>query len=164
MRGRINFGWSRRTRLTTATLLALAVLVAADGAGGWWPFASPPSVVTEPANGRPVFNGVIYSWRGLMQLAPASNRKGSDGLLVEEVEPDSAAAQAKVNSGDIISALDGIPVNTARSLAMAIAVHCSGPTVALSVTRDHEPRKIELPPVASASATVAARTVEHGVG
>jgi hypothetical protein len=96
MRGRINFGWSRRTRLTTATLLALAVLVAADGAGGWWPFASPPSVVTEPANGRPVFNGVIYSWRGLlMQLAPASNRKGSDGLLVEEVEPDSAAAQAK---------------------------------------------------------------------
>jgi serine protease Do len=118
--------------LSTATLLAVTVVVAADGASGWWPFASPPPVTNEAANAGPVLTGVIYSWRGLlMQPARANGRNTNDGLLVEQVEPHSPAATAKLKRGDVISALDGIAVKNARSLAMATADHCCGPTVSV---------------------------------
>jgi hypothetical protein len=147
--------WSQRKCLTTAALLATTVLVATDLVGGLWPFASPPPVLARPTHGGSgmVTTGVIYAWRGLlMQRVPATDRKSNDGLLVEQVEPASAAARAKLKAGDVITALDGITVNSARSLATAIADHCCGPTVSLSLWQDHHFRHIQLPPVTWASA------------
>jgi S1-C subfamily serine protease len=165
MRGITSGRWSWRKRLTTVALLAIAVLVATDLAGGLWPFASFPPLLATPTDGGSgmVTTDVIYAWRGLlMQRVPATDRKSNDGLLVEQVEPDSPAARAKLKPGDIITALDGISVNSARSLAMAIADHCCGPTVSLSLWQDHQIRRIELPPVTSASEGIRARTVERG--
>jgi S1-C subfamily serine protease len=163
MLGATSGRWPRRRRLITATLLAMTVLVAFDSVRGWWPFASRPPVVTEPAAGRPVLVGVIYSWRGLlMQPAGTAGRNSSGGLLVEQVEPDSPAASAKLKPGDIITAIDGITVNSARSLAIAIADHCCGPTVSLRLWRNHHLGNFELPPSASPPTAVAAGTVERG--
>ena len=89
--------------------------------------------------------GVIYSWRGL-QMRPASAiDRSAKGMLVEQVEPNSPASRARLKQGDIITALDGMPVGTARNLAMAIADHCCGPTVRLAVLKDGHTRVIELP-------------------
>jgi membrane-associated protease RseP (regulator of RpoE activity) len=157
--------WVRRKRLTIVALLAVTLLVAADGASGSWPFAStPPGPVrcAEPGPGSDV-TGVIYSWRGLlMQRAPATGGHHINGLLVERIEPNSPAAKVELEPGDIIAALDGLPVNTARSLAMAIADHCCGPTVALKVLRDHQFRRIELPPESPAPTAIAAGTADRG--
>jgi S1-C subfamily serine protease len=106
---------------------------------------------------------VIYSWRGLlMQRAPATGRRDIDGLLVERIEPHSPAAEAALESGDIITALDGLPVYSSRSLAMAIADHCCGPTVALKVWRDHQFRRIELSRVTPAPTAIAAGKADRG--
>jgi membrane-associated protease RseP (regulator of RpoE activity) len=165
MRGITCSRWSGRKRLSAAALLAITVVVVADRAGGLWPFASLPPALVRPADGAPssVIIGVTYSWRGLMmQRAPATAHRRNDGLLVEQVQPGSPAASIKLKPGDIITALDGITVNTARSLAMAVADHCCGPTVSLSLWRDHHFRHIELPPRAAPSPSIAAGTVERG--
>jgi membrane-associated protease RseP (regulator of RpoE activity) len=152
----------RRVALSAATLLAVTVFVIAVGASGWWLFASGPPVVKEPANAAPVLTGVIFSWRGLlMQPARAIGRNSNDGLRVEEIEPDSPAAMAKLKPGDVITVLDGIAVNDARSLALAIADHCCGPTVSVTLWRNHRLCNFELPPLASPATTVAARTLEQ---
>jgi PDZ domain len=158
--------WSRRKRLTTVALLAVPLLVAADGASGSWPFASPPGPLrpVEPIPGSDVA-GLIYSWRGLlMQRPPATGQNHIGGLLVERTEPHSSAAEAGLESGDIITALDGLPVGSARSLAMAIADHCCGPTAALRVWRDHQFRRIELPRVTTAPTAIAAGKTDRGPG
>jgi S1-C subfamily serine protease len=154
--------WRGRTQLITAALLSMTVLVIADGASGWWPFASPSPVMKEPANAGPVLTGVIFSWRGLlMQPARASSRNSNDGLLVEQIEPHSPAATAKLKPGDVITALDGIAVSSARSLAMAIADHCCGPTVSVKLWRNHHLGNFELPSLALPPTTVAARRLEQ---
>jgi S1-C subfamily serine protease len=157
--------WSRRKRLTMGALMAITLFVAADGASASWLFASPPHGrvrSAEPGPGSDV-TGVIYSWRGLlMQRAPATGRRHIDGLLVERVEPHSPAAEAALESGDIVTALDGLSVYSARSLAMAIADHCCGPTVALKVWRDHQFRRIELQPVTPAPTAIAAGKADRG--
>jgi S1-C subfamily serine protease len=158
--------WSRK-RLTTVALLAVTLLVAANGASGSRVLASPrpdPARSAKPGPGSEV-SGVIYSWRGLlMQRAPTTSRTHIDGLLVERVEPHSPAAEAALEPGDILTALDGLPVGSARSLAMAIADHCCGPTVALRVWRDHQFRRIELPRVTTAPTAIAAGKTDRGPG
>jgi S1-C subfamily serine protease len=153
---------TNRVALSAATLLAVTVLVTADGTSGWWPFASPPPVVKEPANAGPVLTGVIFSWRGLlMQPARASGHNSNNGLLVEEIEPDSPAATAKLKPGDVITALDGIAVSNARSLAIAIADHCCGPTVSVRLWRKHHLCNFELPPLVSSPTAIAATSLER---
>jgi S1-C subfamily serine protease len=162
MRGTTSSRWCRCKRLTTAAMLAIGVLVATELASGSSPLASLSPAGSPVVWGsldrrrEAVITGVIYSWRGLlMQRAPTTGRKSNDGLLVEQVEPDSPAARLKLKPGDIITGLDGIPVDTARSLAMAIADHCCGPTVSLSLWQDHHFRHIELPPMTPRTRTIA---------
>jgi membrane-associated protease RseP (regulator of RpoE activity) len=148
--------WSRRKRLYAAALLAMTILITGDVARGWWPFGTPSPLPTAPANGRPVLTGVIYSWRGLlMQPVRTKGRDGNDGMLVERVEPGSPAAKAKLEPGDIITEFDGITENSPRSLAMAIADHCCGPIVALSLRRNRHLRSFALPPSVTPPTAVA---------
>jgi S1-C subfamily serine protease len=86
-----------------------------------------------------------------MRPASATDRPAK-GMLVEQVEPNSPATRAKFKQGDIITALDGMPIGTARNLALAIADHCCGPTVTLSVWRGQHGRVIKLPPSLASSA------------
>ncbi len=156
---------SRRKRLTIAALLAVAILVPIGAAIPFWPFTLPTSVHSSaggPIDHVPGFatTGVIYSWRGLlMRPAPATSRLASAGMLVEEVAPKSPAARTKLKPGDVITAFDGLPVNTARNLAFAVADHCCGPTVALSVWREHHPQRIQLPPSTPLSTAMLAAKV-----
>ena len=167
MRQAQNHGLSRGKRVTGAALLAVAILVPIDAATGAWPLTSPAPTNPSPrgANDRaPRSNttGVIYSWRGLrMRPDFATDGSSSEGMLVEHVEPKSPATTAGLREGDIITALDGMPVDTARNLAMAIADHGGGPIVTLEVSRDHDLRSIELPPNTSLSTITVARQVKR---
>jgi membrane-associated protease RseP (regulator of RpoE activity) len=143
---------SRGKRVTMAALLAVAILLPIGAATDFWPLTSPAPANSSPsrANDRvPQSNttGVIYSWRGLlMRPELATDRSSSEGMLVEHVAPNSPASTIGLKQGDIITALDGIPVDTARSLAMAIADHANGPIVTLKVWRGHDLQSIELRP------------------
>ena len=133
-------------------LPALAVLVIIDVPSRAWssPLPTPvsSSVVRGPSKHAPApaTTGVIYSWRGLWMRPALAIDRPTKGMLVEQVERNSPAAQAGLKPGDVIAAFDGTPVGTARNLAFAIADHCCGPTVTLRVWRDQHGRVIKLAP------------------
>jgi hypothetical protein len=166
--------WSWHKRLTSAVLLAIAILTVGDFVSHSWPFALPATAASHVArklarglgSGTDT-DGMICSWRGILMrpttlmVASATDHPSNQGMLVEQVEADSPAAAAKLRSGDVITALDGMPVSTVRSLALAVADHCCGPTVALSVWREHHPRTIEVRPVTPPSETVVSPRVQQ---
>lgn len=80
-------------------------------------------------------------------LTLVPNSDGSGGLLVQNVEPDSAAAQKGFAVGDAILEVDNQPVNSVEDFATAIqGVKDKGLDTALvKASRGGEPRFIGLP-------------------
>ena len=64
------------------------------------------------------------------------------GVMVGKVVDDSPAFRAGLEVGDIVSAVDGEPVGSARSLSRAVRGHEDGETVVLEVWRDGQVQKI----------------------
>ncbi len=58
------------------------------------------------------------------------------GVLVAEVEPESAAAKAGIQVGDIITSADGERIESARELSRAIRRKKGGDTLQMEVSRD----------------------------
>ncbi len=58
-----------------------------------------------------------------------------DGVIVGGIAPDGPAAKSDLKPGDIITAVDGAPVKTARQLKEQIAYKKVGQTVTLDVSR-----------------------------
>jgi putative serine protease PepD len=60
---------------------------------------------------------------------------GSGGATIGSVTAGRAAAQAGIRAGDVVTALDGAPIDGADALAAAIAAHQPGDTIHLTVHR-----------------------------
>jgi S1-C subfamily serine protease len=85
------------------------------------------------------------------QLAEDENLSVDEGVLIDSsnedtpaVFPDSPAAQAGLQAGDVIVAVDGEPVNAQDDLAEQVLKHSPGDTLTLRVVRDDEPQEIEV--------------------
>src|SRR5665213_157398 len=89
------------------------------------------------ANGK-----VAHGYLGLLPqdvtpaLAKAFGTSSTAGALVGEETPDSPAARANVKQGDIITAVNGEPVNDANQLRMKIGMAAPNSTLTLKVMRD----------------------------
>lgn len=77
------------------------------------------------------------------QLRRAVGLAERDGLLVREVEDDSAAARAGIAEGDLIVAAGGTPVESADDLFAAIERAGDGP-LQLTVLRGSEERSVSV--------------------
>ena len=77
-------------------------------------------------------------------LASSFGFESRDGVLVGDVEPDSPAAEAGVQAGDIIVGYDGEPVTRTDELRLRVAATRPGEEVDLEVYRDGRRRKIEV--------------------
>lgn len=106
------------------------------------------------ANGqRP--NGQLPNGDGQQQLPGSGNGNGggsqtsgdtaflgvalenaANGVGITDVQSGSAAADAGLKSGDVITAVDGTNVTTAAALASAIQQHSSGDQITVTYTRD----------------------------
>jgi serine protease Do len=62
--------------------------------------------------------------------------ENSNGALIGEVTEKSAAAEAGLKNGDVITALDGTPVKDGRDLQLMVGRLAPGDKVALKVLRD----------------------------
>ena len=69
------------------------------------------------------------------ELAEALQLAGTQGALVGEVKPDSPAAQAGLQTGDVITAFDGKTVATAHDLPVMVAETPVGQDVTVTVER-----------------------------
>ncbi|MEJ2515897.1 MAG: DegQ family serine endoprotease [Gammaproteobacteria bacterium] len=75
-------------------------------------------------------------------IAEAYGVEETQGALISQGMPDSAAAEAGLEAGDIIVSVDGEPVENANELRNAIGLKRSGDTVRLEVIRDGDSRRV----------------------
>jgi serine protease Do len=70
------------------------------------------------------------------EIASSLSLGSTNGALVAQVEPDSAAMKAGIKSGDVIKSVDGKDVATIRDLTRTIAAAQPGSTVKVGLVRD----------------------------
>jgi serine protease Do len=69
-------------------------------------------------------------------LAESFGLKAPDGALISSVAPDTAAAKASLQAGDVVTAINGEPVRTAGDLSSRIGLAKPGDKITLTVWRD----------------------------
>lgn len=77
-------------------------------------------------------------------LADSFGLKRPDGALVAQVMPDSAASQAGLQAGDVVTGVNGEPVVRSGDLSSRISLATPGETVHLSVWRDRTARELSV--------------------
>ena len=77
-------------------------------------------------------------------IADLYNLGAEQGALVAAVVPDSAAEDAGLERGDIVTAIDDEPVSSMADLAGQISAHAPGDTITLTVVRGAETLTLEV--------------------
>ena len=125
---------------------------------------------------RPVVNALIrdgkvshgYMGIGITDVTPENAKffhlTDNRGAVVTQVEPDSPAARAGLQIGDVITRADGQPVSDAGQLQVAVGQKQPGAKIALDVLRDGKSLTlpITLADMAKDSASSVAPAEEHG--
>jgi serine protease Do len=102
-----------------------------------------PSSTAQPVVNQLKDHGRVE--RGLLgvQIQPVTDDLASSlslgsttGALVAQVEPNSAAAKAGVQSGDVIRTVDGKDISTVRDLTRTVAGYAPGSSIKLGLLRD----------------------------
>jgi len=87
-------------------------------------------------------------WLGISPVTVTAEQAEEFGLVpgvfANSVYPDTAAAHAGMQAGDIITAFGGAPIRTVEDLRAAIVRHTVGDTVVLTVWRDGQTREVSL--------------------
>ena len=69
-------------------------------------------------------------------MASSMDLKEARGVIVSQVQPNSAAERAGIRRGDVITALNGEPANDSNSLRNIVASTAPGTEVTLTILRD----------------------------
>ena len=77
-------------------------------------------------------------------LADTFGLKVTGGALVTDVQPNSPGFRAGLKSGDVITAIDGQPVDSASRLSLAVGETSPGTTISLDVLRDGSPERVRV--------------------
>lgn len=91
---------------------------------------------------------VTRGWLGVQiqpvtsDIADSLGLKGTKGALVDEAQPNSPAAKAGLESGDVITAVNGKAVKDSRELAREIAGLAPGNSVKLDVVHKGETKTL----------------------
>jgi serine protease Do len=93
---------------------------------------------------------VTRGWLGVQiqpvtaSIASSLGLKKAEGALVDEPQNGSPAAKAGIQSGDVITAVNGTPVKDARDLARTIGAMAPNTSVKLALSRNGEAKSIAL--------------------
>jgi serine protease Do len=91
---------------------------------------------------------VTRGWLGVQaqtvtpEIAENLGLKEAHGALVAEPQPDSPAAKAGIEPGDVIAAIDGAPVKDARNLSKTVGASAPGSLLKLGLLRGGEEQTI----------------------
>lgn len=97
-------------------------------------------------------DSVQHAWLGVA-TRPAQAATGQStvaGAGVAELVPDSPAASAGIATGDVITALDGDPINGPEALMAAIRARSVGDTATVTLVRDNRVRDVSVSLAAAA--------------
>ncbi len=76
------------------------------------------------------------------ELAPQFGLKEAKGAIVNQVSPGEPGEKAGLKMGDVITGIDGRPVQGSDDLTMDVISHAPGSSVTLDIIRDNQPMKI----------------------
>ena len=77
-------------------------------------------------------------------IAESLGMKNPTGALVDEAQPDTPAAKAGIQPGDVITAVNGNPIKDSRSLAREISAMGPGSSAKLDILRKGESKTISV--------------------
>jgi serine protease Do len=77
-------------------------------------------------------------------IANSLGMKKAEGAMVDLPQPDSPAAKAGIETGDVVTALNGTPVPNSRELARRIGMMAPGTSVKLDILRKGETRTVSV--------------------
>jgi serine protease Do len=77
-------------------------------------------------------------------IAESLGMKKAEGTMVDEPQDGSPAAKAGIESGDVITAVNGAPVKDARDLARTIGTMAPGTSVKLDILRQGQAKTVDL--------------------
>ncbi len=113
-------------------------------------FAIPAETVKSVVTQLKEKGAVTRGWIGVQiqpvtaEIAESLGLKTAQGALVAEPQAGAPATKAGIVAGDVITAVDGIPVKDARDLARRIGSMSPGVTVKLTVVRKGEEKTYSL--------------------
>ncbi|WP_075221381.1 Do family serine endopeptidase [Acuticoccus yangtzensis] len=113
-------------------------------------FAIPASIAEDVIADLKDDGSVTRGWLGVQiqsitpQLAESIGRNNVTGALVTEPQDGSPAADAGIEPGDAIVAVDGEQVESPRDLARTISAKQPGSKVAITVWRDGKEQQVEV--------------------
>ncbi len=130
-------------------------------------FAIPANMVRTVLEGRASKEGsIIKPWIGIStqeitgEMANSLGFDAPSGVIVQDVTRDSPAQKAGLQTGDVITALDGKPINGARDLDSRLAVAGVEKPIPLQVIRNGESLTLTIVPVGADQALKTLETVE----
>jgi len=113
-------------------------------------FAMPAYTVKSVVTQLKEHGSVTRGWIGVQiqpvtpEIADSLGLKKAAGALVSEPQHDSPAAKAGIQSGDVITTVDGTPVHDARELARRIGTMNPGASVKLGLFHDGQEKTVTL--------------------
>ncbi|MEY4578580.1 MAG: hypothetical protein RL701_3283 [Pseudomonadota bacterium] len=113
-------------------------------------FAIPSNMAVQVKDALVAHGKVVRGWLGVHiqdvteEIAKAVHVEARAGVLVSDVAEGSPAAQAGLQRGDIITALDGARMQDSKRLRVAVALGGAGKKVRLDVLRDGAHKDLEI--------------------
>ncbi len=113
-------------------------------------FAIPADTVKSVITQLRDKGSVTRGWIGVQiqpvtpDIADSMGLKQASGALVSEPQADSPAARAGIQSGDVITSVDGDQIHDARELARRIAALSPGTTVHLALVHQGQEKTVTL--------------------
>jgi len=100
-----------------------------------------------------------YIGAGIQDVTPALAKAfkvpSTGGAIIREVEPSGPAANAGLQSGDVVTAVNNVPIIDSNDFRLRISRTAPGTAAQLKVLRDGNPRDITVTPIKRPGATVA---------
>jgi serine protease Do len=136
--------------LLDASGRVVGINTAIAGQGTSIAFAVPIDMVKEILQDLRTDGKVARGWLGIQMqavdpdLAEALGVEGGKGALITQVYPDTPAARGGLETGDVVTSLDGEAVEDSNGLLHAVGRHRPSDTVAVTVVREGRSRDLRL--------------------
>jgi S1-C subfamily serine protease len=120
------------------------VLEGLTGQGGWGFAPATPA----PAAARPTRHENVYLGLGVIDMTAGLARRlafpHAGGVFVSTIVMDSPADQAEISRGDIITAIDGFPIDDGQDFRAMLARLMPGQNIAVTIWRRGRTRHLHL--------------------
>jgi serine protease Do len=123
-------------------------LISGTGSFSGMGFAIPTQIVKPTVDALIKYGKVSHGYMGIgiTDVTPENAKffdmQKAEGALVDQVEPDTPGAKAGLKTGDVITSLNGKPINDAGQLQVEVGQTAPGTTIQLGVMRNGQSETI----------------------